>query len=207
MSRDAQLSQMRLEHEAKVREIEGYADLSRTGKDKRIAEETERYNKAREAEEQRTRQSLQADIDAAYKTIHRQDETPSLDPQVETAKQLRRANIRQDVLDALEHGTDPVAAYERAIRAGDAERAAIIGQLGERYLKDTGRRRQLRRLVEENEPEAKQQARRRLAELETEQNSFEVGAALQRTLRERRERRPSVTPSRGWNVPPKDPAA
>ncbi len=73
-------------------------------------------------------------------------------------------------------------AYEEAVRAGDKERAGVIGKMGARYLEGF-RRMRLAELVEENAPEKDRKAREKLAELEREREDLEVGLALQRRAR------------------------
>ncbi|MDP9487514.1 MAG: hypothetical protein M3Q49_17310 [Actinomycetota bacterium] len=70
------------------------------------------------------------------------------------------------------------------MRAGDKERAAVIGRMGHRYLEGF-RRQRLAELVQENMPEKDREARRRLQKLEQEQQDLEAGLAMQRMARGR----------------------
>ncbi len=80
---------------------------------------------------------------------------------------------------------DPLVSYQRAVRAGDLERAEVIGKVGERYLKEPARRSRLRELVAENEPAETKRAKKRLAEVEAQRRSHELGGALHRQVRGR----------------------
>jgi hypothetical protein len=60
--------------------------------------------------------------------------------------------------------------------------------VGEKYLKDMTRRQRLRQLVEENESAQTKRAKKRLAELEEQKRTHELGAALRRSARNREEK-------------------
>ena len=181
----SKMHEMRQAHRAKVAAIHADKDLTPEAKERKIRELSKEHNKAmRELEESQTAR-IQADIDAAYRKVHGPASRP-LSAMEETAKELRLVRIRAEVTDELEAGRDdPLRAYERAVRAGDKERAEVIGKVGLHYLDDPSRRQRLRELVAENEPEDRKQARRRLQELESKQRSTELAHALGRKVRER----------------------
>ncbi len=120
---------------------------------------------------------MREEVENAYKKAH--GPGPSLD----AAAELRLARIREEVRDDLEaKRLDPLRGYEEAVRAGDKERAGVIGKMGGRYLEGF-RRARLAELVEENMPQRDREARRRLAELEREREDLEAGLAMQRMAR------------------------
>ncbi|MDP9454625.1 MAG: hypothetical protein M3Q60_02400 [Actinomycetota bacterium] len=122
---------------------------------------------------------MREEVENAYKKAH--GPGPSLD----AAAELRLARIREEVRDDLEaKRLDPLRGFEEAVRAGDAERAGVIGKMGGRYLEGF-RRQRLAELVEENMPQRDREARRKLQELEREREDLEVGLAMQRAARGR----------------------
>nr|MDP9474792.1 hypothetical protein [Actinomycetota bacterium] len=166
---------IRAERRAKVDAVRADGDLTWEAKERKIKEiGREYYAREREAEA-RVTEGIKANIEAAYRSEH--GPAPSaLTAEQETAKELRLARIRAEVADEFEAGAqDPLVSYERAVRAGDAERAEVIGKVGERYLTDRNRRARLRQLVEENRPESQKRARRERERLEGEQRSTELG--------------------------------
>lgn len=170
-------------HKARIKADE---DLTPDAKWRKVRELDKEHAAARAEAERRIAERLEADAESAFKRAHG-PERHHLSAEEETARELRLARIRAEITDAFEAGRqDPIRAYEQAVRAGDMERAEVIGKVGERHLDDHTRRGRLRRLVEENEPEEKKRARRRLAELEREKQTNDLGNALMRKAREGR---------------------
>ena len=93
---------------------------------------------------------------------------------------MRLARIRSEVFDDLSNGHDALIDYERAVRSGDEERAAVLAKIGPGWLEDPTRKRRLRQLVEENLPESRRKAKRDLERLEAEKRSVELGLAFLR---------------------------
>lgn len=93
------------------------------------------------------------------------------------------ARLREEVRDELDtKRLDPIRGYEDAVRAGNTERAGVIGKVGARYLEGF-RRVRLAELVEANMPERDRVAREKLAALEREREDLQAGLALQRMAR------------------------
>ena len=127
-------------------------------------------------------QRLDRDVENAYRKAHG-PEKPSSDLQAEVAKELRLQRIRSEVYDDLASGHDALIDYERAIRSGDTQRAAVLAKVGPGWLEDPTRRRRLRQLVEENLPEGRRKAKRDLGRLERQRRSVELGLAFLRPRR------------------------
>ncbi len=177
--RTEKLNEMKAKHRKRVAEIRADADLTHEAKERRVREEGAKHHEEIRAEEERVTGALRDDIEGAYRKAH--GPGPSLD----AAQELRLARLREEVRDELEAGrVDPIRGYEEAVRAGDKERAAIIGKMGGRYLEGF-RRARLAELVEENMPQRDREARRRLADLEQEREDLEAGLAMQRVARGR----------------------
>ncbi len=177
MNRTERLAEMKAAHRKRVAEIRADGDLTHEAKERRIQELGAKHYEEVRAEEERVTAALREEVEGAYKKAH--GPGPSLD----AAAELRLARLREEVRDDLEAGrVDPIRGYEAAVRAGDRERAAIIGKMGGRYLEGF-RRMRLAELVEENAPEKDRKAREKLAELEREREDLEVGLALQRRAR------------------------
>ncbi len=166
--------------------IRADGDLTYEAKERRVKALTdEHYRKRGELERQET-ERLAAETERAYRKVHGPGPRRSADE--ETARELRLARIRAEVTDAFDAGRqDPIRAFEMAVRAGDAERAEVIGTVGPRYL-DGFRRARLAELVRENEPEDRKRARRRLEELEKQKQDHEVAVAISRRNRDRMEK-------------------
>ncbi len=166
--------------------IRADGDLTFEAKERRVKALTdEHYRKRGELERQET-ERLEAETERAYRKVHGPGPRRSADE--ETARELRLARIRAEVTDAFDAGRqDPIRAFEQAVRAGDPERAEVIGAVGPRYL-DGFRRARLAELVCENEPEDRKRARRRLEELEKEKQDHELAAGIARINRSRMER-------------------
>ncbi len=179
MNRTEKLNEMKAKHRERVAAIRADGDLTHEAKERRIQELGTKHHAEVRAEEERITSALQGDIENAYKRAH--GPGPSLD----AAAELRLARLREEVRDDLEaKRMDPLRGYEEAVRAGDKERAAVIGRMGHRYLEGF-RRQRLAELVQENMPEKDREARRRLQELEQEQQDLEAGLAMQRMARGR----------------------
>ena len=152
---------MKAKHRERVAQIRADGDLTHEAKERRIKEEGEKYHAARRAEEERVTAALRDEIEGAYRKAY------GPGPSLEAADELRLARLREEVRDELDtKRLDPIRGYEEAVRAGDKERAEVIGKIGPRYLEGF-RRTRLAELVEENLPESERRARRRLAELES----------------------------------------
>ncbi|MDP9488401.1 MAG: hypothetical protein M3Q49_21900 [Actinomycetota bacterium] len=179
MNRTEKLNEMKAKHRERVAAIRADADLTYEARERRVKEEGEKYNAERKAEEDRVTAALRDDIEGAYRKAH--GPGPSLDATAE----LRLARLREEVRDDLEaKRLDPLRGFEEAVRAGDKERAGVIGKMGARYLEGF-RRARLAELVEENAPEKDRKAREKLAELEREREDLEAGLAMQRMARGR----------------------
>ncbi len=176
--RTEKLNEMKAKHRKRVAEIRADADLNDGAKERRVKEEGAKHYQEVRAEEERITSALRDDIEGAYKRAH--GPGPSLD----AAAELRLARIREEVRDDLEaKRLDPLRGYEEAVRAGDKERAGVIGKMGARYLEGF-RRQRLAELVEENMPQRDREARRKLQELEREREDLALGLAMQRQARE-----------------------
>lgn len=186
MSYTKKLDDLKAEHRKKVAAIRADEDLKPEARDRRIQEETQRFEKEYREEKERTFSTLDSDIEQTWKRAHAED-GPSGSTEEQVARELRLQRLREEVRDDFEAGRqDPIRAYEHAVRVGDKERAEVIGKVGPRYMDNGIRRQQLARLVEENEPAHKKQARQRLQALETEKRQTELGLALQERARSRR---------------------
>ncbi len=179
MNRTEKLNEMKAKHRERVAAIRADADLTHEAKERRVKEEGAKHHEEIRVEEERVTAAVREEVENAYKKAH--GPGPSLD----AAQELRLARLREEVRDDLEaNRLDPIRGYEEAVRAGDKERAAVIGKMGGRYLEGF-RRMRLAELVEENAPEKDREARRRLQELEREREDLEAGLAMQRVARGR----------------------
>lgn len=175
--RTEKLNEMKAKHRERVAQIRADGDLTHEAKERRIKELGAKHHEEIRAEEERVTAALKGEIEGAYRKAH--GPGPSLD----AADELRLARLREEVRDELDaKRLDPIRGYEQAVRAGDKERAAVIGKIGPRYLEGF-RRMRLAELVEENLPESERKARQRLAELEREGEDLEMGLAMQRRAR------------------------
>ncbi len=179
MNRTEKLNEMKAKHRKRFAEIRADADLTHEAKERRVREEGAKHHEEIRAEEERVTAAVREEVENAYRKAH--GPGPSLD----AAAELRLARLREEVRDELEAGrVDPIRGYEEAVRAGDKERAGVIGKMGGRYLEGF-RRMRLAELVEENAPENDRKARENLAALEREREDLEVGLAMQRAARGR----------------------
>ncbi len=179
MNRTEKLNEMKAKHRDRVAQIRADADLTHEAKERRVKEEGAKHHEEIRAEEERVTAAVREEVENAYKKAH--GPGPSLD----AAAELRLARLREEVRDDLEaKRLDPIRGYEEAVRAGDKERAGVIGKMGARYLEGF-RRARLAELVEENAPEKDRKAREKLAELEREREDLEAGLAMQRVARGR----------------------
>lgn len=170
------------ESRAKIRADE---DLTREAKGRKERELSLEYASRREEAETAISKRLQAEEEASFRKAYGPGRA-ALSAEQEMARELRLSRIRAEVVDSFEAGDqDPLVSYGRAVRAGDTERAEVIGKVGEKYLKEPARRARLRELVAENEPESVKRAKKRLAEVEAEKRSHELGSALHRQVRGR----------------------
>jgi hypothetical protein len=143
-------------------------DLSYEAKQRKIREAGLVYDRERREIDKRVLERLEAEEERAYRKAYGPGRS-TLSAEQETARELRLARIRAEVTDTLRAGRDePLIAYERAVRAGDSERALVIGKVGEKYLREPARRQRIRQLVAENEPAETKRAKRRLAQIEIE---------------------------------------
>lgn len=176
----ARIDQEYRESKAKIRADE---DLTWEAKERKVRELGLEYDRKRKEAEEAVADRLAAEEESSYRKAYGPG-LSGLTAEQETARELRLSRIRTEVTDDFEAGhQDPLVSYQRAVRAGDTERAEIIGKVGEKYLKEPARRARLRELVAENEPADRRRAKRRLAELEGEKREHELGVALKRRVR------------------------
>ncbi len=178
----AKIDQEYRETKAKIRADE---DLTYEAKERKVRAAGLEYDKRRKEAEQAIADRLRAEEEASYRKAFGPARS-TLSADQEAARELRLQRIRAEVTDALEAGTDDaLVAYERAIRAGDLERAEVLGKVGAKYLQEPARRTRLRQLVAENEPADRRRAKERLGEIAGEQRTHELGVALRRHVRAR----------------------
>lgn len=178
------LDEMKAGHNKKVEAIRADGDLKPEARDRRLSEEKQRFEKEYAAEKERAFSELDSDIEQNWRRANAAQKPRYSSSEEETAAELRLSRIREEVRDEFEAGRqDPIRAYQHAIRLGDKERAEVIGKVGTRYLENAIRRQQLARLVEENEPESKKRAKKRLSELEEQKRQTGLGLALQERAR------------------------
>ena len=178
-TRTKKLAAMRAELLEKRAALQADGDLTPEAKNRRLNELERDYSERREAEAARVTAGLDADIERAYKRAHGPEKS-SPHPQAEVAKEMRLARIRSEVFDDLANGHDALIDYERAVRSGDTECAAVLAKVGPGWLEDPTRKRRLRQLVEENEPEGRKRAKRDLERLEAEKRHVDLGLAFAR---------------------------
>ncbi len=170
------------ETKAKIRAEE---DLTYEAKERKVRAAGLEYDRKRREVEQAIADRLKAEEENSYRKAYGPARN-TLSADQEAARELRLARIRAEVTDALDAGTDDaLVAYERAIRAGDLERAEVLGKVGAKYLQEPARRARLRQLVAENEPADRRRAKERLGEIASEQRTHELGTALRRHVRAR----------------------
>jgi hypothetical protein len=168
------------EGRAKIRAFE---DLTDEAKERKVRALSLEHAEKRTAAEKAVADRLWVQQENAYRKAF--GPAPSnLSAGEETARELRLSRIRAEVADAFDGKIDdPLQAYERAVRAGDDERAEVIGGVGLKYLEEPSRRQRLRQLVSENEPAEVRKAKKRLGEIEGQKFTHEFGTALSRIVR------------------------
>lgn len=176
--RTSKLTEMDAAHRERVVQIRADGDLTYEARERRVKEAGDKHYASRREEEQRVADGLDSEVEAAYRRAH--GPAPITSAAADTARELRLSRLRAEVTDDFEAGRqDPIRGFEQAVRAGDAERAEVIGKAGARYLQGF-RRGRLAELVEENLPPARKRERDRLAALELEREDIELGLAISR---------------------------
>lgn len=168
------------EEKAKIRAFE---DLTYEAKERKVrALGLEHAGKRKEAEKA-IADRLKSEEEAAFrKAFGPAPSTLSAEQQV--ARELRLQRLRAEAIADFDGGhQDPLINYERAIRAGDTERAEVIGKVGPKYLTNPSRRQRLSQLVSENEPADRRRAKETLARVEGQKRTHELGTALNRLAR------------------------
>ncbi len=170
------------EGKAKIRAFE---DLTDEAKERKVRALSLEHAEKRKEAEKAVADQLTAQEEAAFRKAF--GPAPSnLSADQETARELRLSRIRAEVADTFEGKIDdPLQAYERAIRAGDLERADVIGGVGLKFLEEPSRRQRLRQLVAQNEPADRRRAKETLVKVEGQKRSHELGTALNRIVRAR----------------------
>ncbi len=177
MNRADELNEMKAKHRKRVAEIRAFQDYTHEARERTIKEETQQHNEAIRVEEDRISGALNNELENAFKAAHGPGRA------LDSAAELRLARLREEVKDQLDtKRLDPIRGYEDAVRAGDTERAGVIGKVGARYLNGF-RRVRLAELVEANLPEKEKAAREKLARLEREREDLQVGLSLSRMSR------------------------
>jgi len=175
--------------DAKFREtkarIIGYEDLTDEAKARRTKEAELEYSRERAEIDKRLQEGREAKASAAFKRLHGPEQS-TRSTQEEILREARLERKERELVPQYEaNRRDPLVDYKRALRAGNADEMHVIAAHGERFLPDHTRRRELRRLVSENEPESVKRARRALAEAEREQVSADLAGGLRRQVRGR----------------------
>ncbi len=175
--RTEKLNELKAAHREKVARIRADRDITLEARERRVREETQKFDAVRRAEEDSISHALDAEIERAYRAAH----GPA--GKLDATGELRMARLREEIKDELDtKRLDPIRGYEQAVRAGDTERASVIAKIGPRYL-DGFRRMRLGELVEANLPEKEREARQKLARLEREREDLQVGLGLSRLSR------------------------
>ncbi len=176
-ARTEKLDNLKAEKTRELNALRNNRDLTVEARAEKVQELARSYD-ARIADEAGTVVSkIDAEIERAYRAANPLDK-PSGDHAADMAKELRYRRISEDVMEDLADGTDPIRAYDNAVRLGDEERAGIIAKHAPRFL-DSVQRRDLYRRVEERLPEKVKDARARLSQLEAERRSLELGLTMQ----------------------------
>ena len=176
-------AQMDAEFQEEKSRIRGSADLNDEAKERKVRALRLEHAEKRTAAEKAVVDRLKAEEDAAFRKAYGPGRT-TLSAEQETARELRLSRIRGEVTDAFSGKVDdPIQAYERAIRAGDLERAEVIGGVGLKFLEEPSRRQRLRQLVAQNEPADRRRAKEALAKVEGQKRTHELGTALSRLVR------------------------
>ena len=176
---------MDAEYQEEKSRIRGSADLNDEAKKRKVRALGQEHAEKRKAAEKAVADRLWVQQENAYRKAF--GPAPSnLSADEETARELRLSRIRAEVIDTFDGKIDdPLQAYERAVRAGDDERAEVIGGVGIRYLQEPARRQRLRQLASENEPDEVRKAKATLARVAGQKQSHELATALNRRLRAR----------------------
>ncbi len=162
--------------------IRGSADLNDGAKERKVRALRLEHAEKRTAAEKAVVDRLKAEEDAAFRKAYGPGRT-TLSAEQEAARELRLSRIRGEVTDTFDGKVDdPLQAYERAVRAGDDERAEVIGVVGLKYLQEPARRQRLRQLVAQNEPADRRRAKETLVKVE-QKRTHELGTALNRLVR------------------------
>jgi len=170
------------EFRAEKSRIRGSEDLNDEAKQRKVRELGQEHATRRKEAEKAVADRLKAEEEAAFrKAFGPAPSTLSADEQV--ARELRLQRLRAEAIADFDGGLkDPLIDYERAVRAGDTERAEVLAAVGPRYLTDPARRQRLRQLASENEPDAIRKAKKRLGEIEGAKFTHELGPALSRVV-------------------------
>ncbi len=152
-------------------------DLTPEARNRQIGELSREYDARIREEAAAVLERLDEEIEKAFRASHPLDK-PTGDDEADILRELRHRRISEEVMEELAGGTDPIAAFDRAVRLGDDERAEIVAKHAGRFL-DWGQRRELDHRLEERLPERVKRARTRLQRLEAERRSLEVGLSLQ----------------------------
>ena len=176
-------AQMDAEFQEEKSRIRGSADLNDEAKERKVRALGQEHAEKRTAAEKATADRLWVQQETAYrKAFGPAPSNLSADEQV--ARELRLSRIRAEVTDAFDAQLDdPIQAFERAARAGDDERAEVIGNVGLKFLEEPARRQRLRQLVSENEPADRRRAKETLVKVEGAKRTHELGTALNRLVR------------------------
>jgi len=174
---------MDAEYREEAARIRGSADLNDEAKERKIRELGREHAEKRKEAEKAVADRLEAEAEAAFRKAFGPGRT-TLSAEQEAARELRLSRIRAEVVDHFEGGhQDPLINYERAIRAGDTERAEVIGAVGPKYLQEPARRQRLGQLVAQNEPADRRRAKEALVKVEGQKRTHELGTALNRLVR------------------------
>ena len=176
-------AQMDAEYREETARIRGSEDLNDEAKERKVRALGLAHAEKRKEAEKAVADRLWVQQETAYRKAF--GPAPSnLSADQETARELRLSRLRAEVTDAFEGGhQDPLINYERAIRAGDTERAEVIAVVGPKYLTDPARRQRLGQLVAQNEPADRRRAKETLVKVEGAKRTHELGTALNRLVR------------------------
>ncbi len=176
-------AQMDAEFREEKSRIRGSEDLNDEAKERKVRALSLEHATRRKEAEKAVADRLEGEAEAAFRKAF--GPAPSnLSADQETARELRLSRIRAEVTDAFEGGhQDPLINYERAIRAGDVERAEVIAAVGPKYLQEPARRQRLGQLVAQNEPADRRRAKATLVKVEGQKRTHELGTALNRLVR------------------------
>ncbi len=178
-----QLAKIDAEYRESKTKIRADEDLTYEAKERKVRALGLEHAGKRKETEKAVADRLKAEEEAAFRKAFGPGRT-TLTAEQETARELRLSRLRAEVTDAFEGGhQDPLINYERAIRAGDVERAEVIGVVGLKYLQEPARRQRLGQLVAQNEPAERRRAKETLVKVEGQKRTHELGTALNRIVR------------------------